>query len=436
MCRLLASNRGQSIAMTMRELLPNIRSLSTRLSPRPEFPRGGRRSGPDRQAMRVPPLRPRVDIPFRDPGPDAEDTQRLHQRGQFLARQDDWETLAQEITAADTARARTPGLRSEATLLAEGARADIGAAVADAVACGDTAAVDDMLASLNDIREDNPECPTVAIVLALAHVDAARAWCGDLSRDAMSSTQRDGHAAHMAAAAALNDHFDPFEHDSPLWASVRCAVLDADPAPRTRVSDDYEDLIDLDPGNPHHLRSLGYDLRPARFGSWEMLDQQARRTAARTADVWGAGGYVWVYSGALSVDPGAFRRLDAELFAEGLHDILARNATQDMANRMAALTGFTLGGPTDPGSARRRLADCLGWIAQDHLREVHPMIWAEAPPPIHAALASQQEDSADDPLRRGRLRAVTSLTEFYAPALDAGRRLVFGPDGMRMIKGD
>ncbi len=40
-------------------------------------------------------------------------------------------------------------------------------------------------------------------------------------------------------------------------------------------------------------------MRPAAFGSWEMLERQARRTAERTRDLWGAGGYAWVYIGAL-----------------------------------------------------------------------------------------------------------------------------------------
>ena len=431
MCRLLAPNRGQVHAMTLRQLLPNLRSLSERLSNRPEGFSGGQSA--DMPSALVPPLRPRVDIPVCDPGPDAEAATRLRARGQFLARQDDWDRLAQEIREAESARALTPGLFAKAALLAEGARTDIKEAVRQAVAEDEARAVRVMLASLEVVREDMPDCPVIALVLALAHVDAAQAWRGTQSLAALPDLNREEYARHMASATALNDLFDPFEHDSPLWATVRCAVLEADPHPRQRVADDYEDLIDLDPGNPHHLSNLGRNLRPSTFGTWEQLDQQARRTAARTADVWGVGGYVWVYYGALCADAGAYRRLDAELFVEGLHDILARHGSQDMVNRLAAFAGLTLGGPADPASARRRIADCLGWIAQDHLREVHPMIWADAALPPRP-LRDTPEDT--DPIRRGRMRAISSLAEFYAPALDTGRRLVFEPEGMRITKGD
>ncbi|MEN9062299.1 hypothetical protein [Ponticoccus litoralis] len=122
---------------------------------------------------------------------------------------------------------------------------------------------------------------------------------------------------------------------------------------------------------------------------------------------------------------------DAELFAEGLHDILARQPGQHMANRLAAFAGLTMGGPAGTGSTRRRIADSLGWIAQDHLRALHPRVWALAPMPGRAHPA---ETKAEDLVRRGRIRAMSSLAEFYAPALETGRRLVFGPDGMSLLR--
>ena len=113
-----------------------------------------------------------------------------------------------------------------------------------------------------------------------------------------------------------------------------------------------------------------------------------------------------------------------------LHDILPRHPTQDMANRMAALVGHTLGGPTRARSTRRRVADCLGWIAQDHLRELHPQVWAEVPERRSGGKLGRRAAAP------GEARALDCLAEFYGPALEAGRRVQFGPDGMRMIKGD
>lgn len=419
--------------MTIRELFPSVRSLSALLSAQrtPASFAVGRRTGGDRQDASLAPLRPRIEIPVRDPEPAANAAARLRARGQFLARQDDWEQLAVEVREADTARALTAGLQSEAVLLCEGARRDITEAVAEGVERGASRIVQEAVASLEPLLSDLPSCPVIAHIVAMAHVDAARAWRGASLPGDLAPEPHAAYARHMAAASRLNDRFDPFEHETPLWALVRCAVLEADPQPHTRVADDFEDLIDLDPGNPHHLLAFGSALRPARFGSWEMLDTQARRTAARTADVWGAGGYAWVCLGALREDPGAFRRLDAELCVEGLHDILGRHPTQDMTNRIAALVGHTLGGGNGDGGAHSRLAECLGWIAQDHLREVHPLLWAEAPARRKAPLETEA-----NPARVGRARALAALTEFYAPALDSGRRLVFGTDGMRIIKDD
>lgn len=370
-----------------------------------------------------------VQIPVRDPEPAAQTAAHLRARGQFLARQEDWEQLALEIRNADSTRALTPGLLSQAVLMCEGARQDITDAIVEGVERGDPRAVQAAVASLEPLFSELPGCPVIAHIIAMAHVDAARAWRGAAMTGDLTPERHDAYARHMAAAVRLNDRFDPFEHDTPLWALVRCAVLEADPQPHARVADDFEDLIDLEPGNPHHMLDFGNALRPVRFGSWEMLDAQARRTASRTADVWGAGGYTWVYLGALVEDPGAFRRLDVELFVEGLHDIMTRQPSQVMANRMAALIGYRLGGRTDAGSARRRIADCLGWIVQDHLRELHPLIWAEAPARPSAPCTADIETE-----KLGHDRALATLTEFFVPALDAGRRLVLGPDGLQVIK--
>ncbi|MEQ5870445.1 hypothetical protein J4E08_11110 [Sagittula sp. NFXS13] len=382
----------------------------------------------------VPPLRPRVDIPVRDPCPDAEDRARHHSRGRFLARQEAWDQLAKEMREAESAKLLTPGLAPVTMCLAEGARSDVCTAARKAVARGEPQRVVTTLrafeASLAD--EDPEDLPLLYYILAMAHVETAGAWRGASPAAKLAQQRRSAYVQHMRAAQALADRFDPFEHNTILWAALRCAVLEADANPASRMADDYEDFIEMDPRLPASMRALGRNARPRRFGSWEVLENEARRVAMQTADVWGVGGYTWVYIGALERDAGAFRRLDAELFIAGLHDVLARFPTQDMANRLAAFTGLTVGGPSEPGSSRRRVADALGWITQDHLRELHPVIWAEAPTPGRPLPG----DSTQDPSKRGRIRANSALGEFYAPALNAGRRLVFSADGVRMLKGD
>jgi hypothetical protein len=234
--------------------------------------------------------------------------------------------------------------------------------------------------------------------------------------------------ANFRSAGRIIDHFDIFECDAPTLAQARCALLAADPRPSQRVADDYEDLIDLDPLNSHHMRALGRHLLPRWYGSYEVLDAEARRTAARTRDLWASGGYVWVYLDALALDPMAFRRMDAELFVEGMHDILACCPDQHIANVMAAYTGLTLSGKAEPGSARARIAGCFDWIVRDHLTEIHPMVWASAPTAANEARVKGAEDGA----RRGRVRALSALAEHFAADIRAGARICFSSEGLQI----
>ena len=290
-----------------------------------------------------------------------------------------------------------------------------------------------ILTTFQATLDEEEESLPLVYLSAMAHLETALAWRGASGPSQLSQPRRAAYLEHIATAVAQADRFDPFAHQSVLWAALRCAVLEGDHRPAARIADDYEDLIELDPRIPHHMRLLGRDCRPKRFGTWEVLDREARRVAVQTQDIWGTAGYAWVYMGALDVDDGAFRRLDAELFAGGLHDILERFPTQDMANRLAAFTGLTMGGPSEVGSARHRIADAFGWITQDHLRELHPDIWAEAPT-LGRPLPGRSD--TDTPAKRGRIRALSSLGEYYAPALDAGRRLVFTENSVRMLRGD
>lgn len=412
----------------MNEMLPSMRSLSNRFA----MFRSETEVVPPRREVanrQVEPLRPRIEIPLCDPSPAHAEAQALVRRGQHLARQDEWEVLGRELCAADQARVLTCGLQSRAALLAQGARSDVieaGRAAADRAEAASARAI---LATLEMNMEDAPDCPAVAYTVAMAHLDMAGAWAGASSPSALSAPRRTAWDGHMQAAARLADRFDPFETGSPLWAEVRCRVLAIDPEPTQRLSDDFEDLIDLEPGNPDHLRAFGAALLPRAFGNREMLNRESRRMALITSDVWGMGGYAWVQMGAVEADPTALRWLDGELFAEGLHDILDRQPQQDMVNRLAAFCGLTASAVAVPGTVQARISDCFNWIAQDHLHELHPAVWALAPAPR----AEKSGEAVDDDLvKRGRTRAFSALAEHFAPLLDNGRRLVFTPEGLKM----
>ncbi|MCR8546355.1 hypothetical protein M4578_00830 [Salipiger sp. P9] len=400
--------------------LPSVRLLSALRRPAAR-PRAVRAADPACPAGITP---PQIEIPVRDTAPDAADRGRLRTQGRFLARQEDWDTLARGLHEADSQRAATTGGTPVVRLLAEGAHSDALDSALAAVTRDDPTAARSILFGLRDAIDRVDRDPWLAYTQALAHLSVARAWTARPGAPTLTALRLDARAQHLETAQRLTARFDPLECDSPALAALRCGLLELDPRPDRRVIDDYEDLIDLDPACPDHMRALGRDLTPARFGSWDRLDREARRTAGRTADLWGTGGYVWVWLDALAgADGGGFAHVDAELFAEGLHDILQRRPDQHMVNLLAAYCGLTLSGAAAPGSARARIAGCFGWIAQDHLREVHPDLWARARPLPGGA-------DGGDALRRGRSRALSALAEHFAHHLRRGRKLRFTDRGV------
>jgi len=381
-------------------------------------------AGESVQAIPVEPAK--IHIPVRESAPDASDCERLRLAGRHLARQEDWETLAEQLREADTARAATRGGTPIARLLAEGACLDVVETALTAVTASDATTARRMLFCLHDAVEGLGASAWLSYAVARAHLTVAEAWEAAPAGGDARLLRRDARAQHLETAARLIAPFHPLEFDSPAIAALRCALLELDPRPSRRVTDDYEDLIDLDPACPAHMRALGRDLMPTRFGNWDRLEIEARRTAGRTSDVWGAGGYVWVWFDALaSGQLRGFAHVDAELFTEGLHDILTRRPDQHTANLLAAFCGMTLSGASEPSSARARISGCFGWIVEDHLREIHPPLWACARP-----FAGKTE--AGDRLRLGESRARSALAEHFAHQLRLGREVRFTEAGVTL----
>ncbi|WP_190323930.1 hypothetical protein [Salipiger aestuarii] len=374
-------------------------------------------------------VRPQVDIPIRSMSPDAAEQGRIRIQGRYLARQDDWETLSCGLRQADEDRAATLGGTPVARLLGEGAGSDAVDSACGAVSRNDPTAARAILYSLRDCMDRSEEDAWLAHTLALAHLAVARAWEGPSGAGTtpeFGALRHDARAQHLEIAHRLISRFDPIECNSAAIAALRCALVEVDARPACRVIDDYEDLIDLDPACADHMRALGRDLVPSRFGSWEKLDREARRTAARVSDVWGMGGYSWVWFDALcSGETRGFAYVEAELFVEGLHDILARRPDQHMANTLAAYCGQSLSGAASSRAPRARIADSFGWIVQDHLREIHPDIWARAQPnPSAPDTAGIQ--------RAGGTRALSALRGHFAHQLERGRTVRFTEAGVAL----
>lgn len=364
-----------------------------------------------------------------------EDRQRidLTRQGQFLVRQDRWDQLGALIRDHDRTRTATASGLGFAALLAHGARADVVQPVEAALTdpgLMPAHAPKGGLTTLEEVLEDHATDYGVALVVAEAHIDIGWAWRGQGWRAEVPARNWREFQTHFARAADILDGFDPFEQDSPALAAARCALLAATDAPQSRISDDYEDLIDLDPHNPRHLRAYGYHLLPRWFGTYDRLAAEAVRTATRLADVWGPdGGYACMMMDALAIDPGVLAVIDADRMRAGFANILVRRNDQHTANHLAAYCAVTLTADRFHVTADRARAvaitENLDWILRQHLREIHPLVWG---------IASQAPDrplpGLPDVAKQGQTQALACIARHFERDLRRGGRVMAGPSGL------
>jgi len=216
-------------------------------------------------------------------------------------------------------------------------------------------------------------------------------------------------------------------------AAACCALIATRPVNERRIADNYEDLIDLDPHNHRHMRAMGNHLLPRWFGSYEQLELEARRTAARTQDIWGHGGYAWVYFDAIAVDDQACALVDVEFFIDGLKDIISACPDQEMANLLSAYCAVAmrhgLGLNEQADLARMQIVDCANWLIRDHLTEVYPLIWAHAAEGFDnsARITSVSRFAA-----RGRADALQAIADQFRDDIENGLGVTFTPNGPKL----
>ncbi|SEF46086.1 hypothetical protein [Jhaorihella thermophila] len=380
-------------------------------------------------------------IPICEESPDDSFCRQMQLKGQFLARQDRWEELSEEILTADRGRMTSPAGTPVADLLAWGGRADVIRAVEHALGDSGEPTEDALLngiRGLEAVRAERPDDPAIALIVALAHIDIGWAWRGPgdpraLDGDTIPSLNRDRCAAHFERAAAILHPWCGDDVTSPALAAAHCALLAGQRNPEGGILRDYERLIDLDRANFRPMRALGTHLLPRWFGSYAELDLQARRIAARTQDIWGDGGYTWVCFDAIALDEGACAELDVEFFLDGLRDIVAARPDQGMINLLAAYCALAL--PRRAGRSDRadavinRISAAASWLIRDHMTELHPMIWA------HAACGFDNNTRVTSPGRfaaRGRDDALRIIAEQFRDELRRGRQVVFTDDGVEI----
>lgn len=374
-----------------------------------------------------------LSIPVHETSPEQMARFATQNRGQFLARQERWDELCDEVQRADRTRDVTPGGMPLSDLLLFGARADVVHAVEHALLDGSPprdAPLLEGIAALESLREDYPNEPVIALIVALAHIDIAWAWRGAGWDATVPKQNRRAFAAHMERAEELLSPYCGIELDSPALAAARCSLFAGQRRTERSLADEYEDLIDLDPQNHRHMRSLGNQLLPRWFGSYQELELEARRTAARTQDMWGDGGYTWVYFDAIAVDDEACALVDVEFFVDGMRDIMAVRPDQEMANLLAAYSAVAINhgmGTNERADLNRmQIADCAKWLIRDHLTEVYPLIWAHAAEGFdnNARITSVARFAA-----RGKADAMQAIAEQFRDDIENGLRVTFTPNG-------
>ena len=326
-------------------------------------------------------------------------------KGQYLARQDRWDTLARLIAETDRNRAATLSGVSMAALLADGARSDAVRHARGEIADGADGVPSGILA-LEDIAGDHADHWGVALVVARAQIDCAWAYEGQVDPFALPDRPSDAFITRFAAAADLIAAAETRAPDSAEIAAIRCDLLAADPAGHGKVEALHAASISSDPANPGRLRAYGVHLLPRWFGTLDQLDVASRCLSADLRDHWGDGAYTWMWFDALRLDPAAAEYLEPGRFIAGMHAILTKRPDPHLANLMCAyaegMAPDTAPDDLSDSAMRTRslIHDALPDLAERHLTELHPQVWARAD-----ALPGA---SHPGPLSLGRIQAATA----------------------------
>ncbi|WP_170577366.1 hypothetical protein [Ruegeria arenilitoris] len=377
-----------------------------------------------------------LNIPVADIRAEDLTARNTIEEGRTLARQDHWAKLSKMMHAADKDRAIASDATPIADLLAFGARSDVVLAVEHALSDGSALCEYDLLGGISELEDEmreHPGDPMITLVVALAHIDLAWAWRGTATAATLPPLHRSRCAAHFDRAADLLPTCRAALPDSPIVAAASCALLAGQRKTNQRVAEEYERLISLDPHNQRPMRAMGTHLLPRWFGSYEKLEVQALRNAARTGDIWGAGGYTWVQFDAIALDEEACARLDVEYFLEGLDDILHRRPDQQTVNMLSAYCAITIqngqGLNEKADLVRSQIHEAANRLIRDHMTELHPLIWAHA---ANGFNNSVRINSAERFAARGKRDALRAIRDLFREELRSGTDVTFTPSGLRL----
>ena len=287
---------------------------------------------------------------------DAFDT------GRNLARQDDWDLLSALIMEADEGRNTTREGTPLCEAIAKGARADAILVAQSAARRGECEDACACLQQLEDVYAEDNLDPACGFVLAMAHLDTARAFATPTDDDASPASIK-----HFGRAADIYKGFKAQKERSLLIALLRCALIDARPNHCKDLAPAYEALIATDPKNPRHLRHYGRSLVTRGIGPEDVAND--------IADMYDLRAYTWVYVGALAQDALTVSSLNVPMFVDGVRAILADGASQVTANRLAAACAKAARNMPENSRPQTMLTECSDWVSENHIRHVQPDIW-------------------------------------------------------------
>ena len=137
-------------------------------------------------------------------------------------------------------------------------------------------------------------------------------------------------------------------------AAARCRSLAGQPDAAQRIIADYENLIDLAPHYADSYRQFGQALLPRWYGSYELLEERARKLAKETYDHWGSAAYALTFMDAAWHDKEALGFVDVAMMLQGLGDYMRTQKDQAIVNQVISYLVVSLPptGPLVSGSKR------------------------------------------------------------------------------------
>ncbi len=378
-----------------------------------------------------------VSIAVRTQSEDEQQSQDARDKGLFLARQERWDDIVTAIAQADRTRAATGAGLPIADILAFGARSDVMHGTEQALETCPTPDDAPLLAGIMALEEARLSMgctPFMNAVVALTHMDLGWAWRSEAAMNLAAQTYENRAQAHFKRAWALMQPLRDEAADSPFLLSAYCTTMATQKEPPVRLADAFAQLIELDPLNFRNMRALGAAMAPSRTGSSDALELEARRTAVRTQEIWGAGGYTWTYFDALTTEDQACLSLDVPFFMEGLRDIVENRPSQETVNLLIAFCAVGLDLREDAAPevdiVRETIARASDWLVRDHLKEIHPLHWA------HASVGFANNAQVRSPQRfaaRGRANAHRFLKHCFREELAQGHQVQFTRSGLEVL---